>query len=553
MNSITRRSFLSKGALTAAALTTAPLISKASQFFTKTSGDLIFKPYPHPWMPEMNFAYLTDELEDPFKSPVNISKEGIVVPQELKDKKFSINTRWFVEGFGFITIAADNGGEFYSIKDFNRGEQFILNYEIAKARIVRNKNVKSRYEKSGVVFSSEVKHLIALSEELFEGAGKKLSNEVACAELSDKALLYALHAGEKIELEKASFDILKNNRKDKVHFGCETRQYVWAKSEDFVKRFVEVMDYATITHYVWDSWYELFEPTEGKYNWGVKDNIVNWLSENGITIEGRPLFWFHPTVTPEWLKNKNFDDLKKYVEKHTHDLVSHYGDKVHHWEVMNEYHDWANVHNHTPEQILEITKLAFDKTKEVNPYVARISNNCCPWAEYAAMGRMARMDANRPLRSPRKYIEDMINGGVDFDVLGVQIYFPNRDLSDIVRLLERFEKFNKPIYITEIGATAGGLDPNTRTPFKDYNKPYDWHRQWDEELQADWLEQVYTIYYARPSIKAINWYDFSDFRPFITNGGLVREDSTPKMSFDRLKQILDKWGRLPQKTNHTEN
>ena len=546
MDAITRRSFLTKGGMTAAALTASPLISKAAGFLARTPGDLIFKPFPHQWMAPMNFAYVTDEYEDPFKSNIKISSEGIVVPQELNDKKISVNTRWFVEGFGFITIAADNGGEFYSTKDFIRGTQLNLNYELAKTRVIRNRNIKTRYQKSGVLFSPEVNHLAALSEELFEDAGKKHSNDVNCAKISDLSLLYALHAGEKMELEKAEFDIKKNKRTDKVYFGCESRQYVWAKSEDFVKRFTEVMDFATITHYVWDSWYELFEPTEGKYNWGIKDNIVNWLSENNITIQGRPLFWFHPTVTPDWLKNKNFDELKKYIGKHTYNLVSHYGDKVLQWEVMNEYHDWANIHNHTPEQILEITKFAFDKTKEVNANVVRISNNCCPWAEYAAMGRMARMDATRPLRSPRKYIEDMINGGVDFDVLGIQIYFPSRDLSDIVRLLERLEKFNKPIYLTEIGASAGGLDPNTRIPFKD-GQPYGWRRPWDEDLQADWLEQVYTLYYSRPSIKAINWYDFSDFRPYITNGGLVREDSSPKKSFFRLKDTLDKWGRLPKK------
>ena len=83
--------------------------------------------------------------------------------------------------------------------------------------------------------------------------------------------------------------IAATQRKDKVWFGCETRQFVWAKHEDFTKRFAELFNFATITHYVWDTWYELFEPSEGVYNWGIKDNIVNWLMRNGITIQGRPL------------------------------------------------------------------------------------------------------------------------------------------------------------------------------------------------------------------------------------------------------------------------
>lgn len=162
---------------------------------------------------------------------------------------------------------------------------------------------------------------------------------------------------------------------------------------------------------------------------------------------------------------------------------------------------------------------------------------------------MARMDATRPLRSVKKYIEDLITAEVEFDVIGIQIYYPGRDLSDIVRMLERFEKFNKPMSITEIGASSG---PSNETVFNGQLKlpsaPYEWRRPWDEDLQADWLEAVYTIYYSRPLIKTINWYDFSDFRPFIVNGGIVHEDCSTKMSFNRLKNLLGSWNRLPSMT-----
>jgi hypothetical protein len=32
-------------------------------------------------------------------------------------ERFGINTRWNVEGFGFIFITADNGGDLYSLPD----------------------------------------------------------------------------------------------------------------------------------------------------------------------------------------------------------------------------------------------------------------------------------------------------------------------------------------------------------------------------------------------------------------------------------------------------
>ncbi|HXX63193.1 MAG TPA: 1,4-beta-xylanase, partial [Bacteroidota bacterium] len=136
-----------------------------------------------------------------------------------------------------------------------------------------------------------------------------------------------------------------------------------------------------------------------------------------------------------------------------------------------------------------------------------------------------------------------------YDVLGIQIYFPQRDLSDIARLLERLAAFGKPIHITEMGASSNPSAPNPSGALGVHTEePFAWHRVWDEELQADWLEQVYSIYYSKPYVRAMNWYDFSDFRPYIVNGGLVREDATPKQSFDRLKMLLTSWNKLPAKT-----
>ncbi len=546
MDPLTRRSFLRTTTYAAGVLAASSIITPFSSLFAIPKRDVVFRPYPHRNMPPITFAYAADEVEDPFKSSMSIEQDGIVVSEDMGARKFSVNARWYVEGFGYIWLSADNaGGKFTRTEAANIG-QFNLNYEFARSRVSRNKEVLVRYQKEGTQFSSEVKHLTALSEELLADASKRLTDGEKAAKLSDACLKYALWAGENIELEKAKSDIAKMKRKEKVKFGCETRQYIWAKSEDMTKHFVEVMNHATITHYVWDTWYEVFEPREGVYNWGVKDNIVRWLKDNDISIEGRPLFWFHPSVTPDWLKNKNFEELKQYVEKHTHDLVSHYGDDVSEWEVVNEYHDWANIHNHTPEQITEIVRLACDKTKETNSKVSRLINNCCPWAEYAARGRMARMDATRPLRSARKFMQDITDAGVDYDILGIQIYFPQRDLSDIVRLLERLAKIGKPITITEIGASSNLVaQSNTGAITSSFTEPYAWHRHWDEELQADWLEQVYTVFYSKPYIKTINWYDFSDFRPFIVNGGLVREDSTPKRSHERLKQLLASWNMLP--------
>ena len=543
---LSRREFIRKSTMGIVGAAMFPSFLEKSNILAKTTKPLLFKPFPHPWMPPLNFVYAADTNGDPFQSGIVVNGDGIVVPEDLGTRRFSVNCQWFIEGFGNCFLSADNDGEFYSLKEMTGRNELILNHEFARSRIARNRQVMRRYQTQGTKFSPEVIRLSGLAEEYLEDSAKYTAESEKCASIADKALYYALWTGENIELEHARQMISKNNRQDEVYFGCESRQYVWAKNEEFTKRFVELFNFATVTHYIWDTWYELFEPREGVYNWGIKDNIVRWLTENNITIEGRPLFWFHPTVTPEWLKNKNYDQLRSYIDKHISDVVGHYGDQVLHWEVINEYHDWANIFNHTPDQITEIVRQVCDKTHEINPKVDRLINNCAPWGEYVARGRMARMEATRPLRTPHQFITDLLDAGVEFDTLGIQIYFGNRDLSDIMRMLERFEKFGKPIYITEIGTTSGPtFETVVDRSMGISNRPYDWHRAWDEELQADWLEQVYTLYYSRLNIKAINWYDFSNFRPFIVNGGLVTESCEPKQSFYRLKELLRSWNRLP--------
>ena len=505
---------------------------------------LAFQGYPHPLMPEFDFAYAADADGDPFRT-LPVSRGRIGVPDGMGERPFGVNARWFVEGFGHVWLEADNGGRYYSREDVAGGRLMNLNLEFARSRVARNVDALDRYRAAGTEFSAEVRHLHDLARDVLETAERRTDPEQA-GDLANTALRYALWAAEKIELEHARAEIDRRQRQDTVYFGCETRQYVWVKSETFVERFVEAFNYATVTHYVWDSWYEVFEPREGVHRWGIKDNIVDWLLEHDITVEGRPLLWFHPWVTPDWLRDKSYDELKAYAERHVEALVGHYGDRVSHWEVVNEYHDWANIHRHTPEQITEITRLACEKTREVNPDIVRLINNCCPFGTYAAYGHDSAGEAPRPLRTPRQFVADLIAADVPFEVVGVQVYFPERDLQDIVRLVERFAAFGKPVHITEIGATSGPTRAEIISGQMEMPGPvYDWHRPWDTDLQADWLEQVYTIFYSKPYIEGINWYDFADFRTFIPNGGLVREDTTPKPSYERLRALLGRWDRLP--------
>src|SRR5690606_13315015 len=121
-------------------------------------------------------------------------------------------------------------------------------------------------------------------------------------------------------------------------------------------------------------------------------------------------------------------------------------------------------------------------------------------------------------------MRDLVDAGVDFTITGQQMYFPYRHLQDTITMVERMEAFGRPVQLTKIGVSYG---PSKQSVLDGWlclpTEQYVWDRPWDEELQADWMEGVYTLAYSKPWIEAANWYDFVDGPSWLPNGGLVRD------------------------------
>ena len=213
------------------------------------------------------------------------------------------------------------------------------------------------------------------------------------------------------------------------------------------------------------------------------------------------------------------------------------------WEIVNEAHDWANELQLKPEQIVEVTKFACDVARDTNPKVHRLINNCCPFAEYVQLKKWGELDAKYPQRTPIKFMKDLVDAKVDFTITGQQMYFPYRDLSDTILLIERLEQFGRPVQLTEVGASSGPTQESINTGRLGMpTEPYIWHGHWTEELQADWLEGLYTLAYSKPWIEAVNWYDFVDPFSWIKGGGLLHSpNGEKKLAYSRLLDLQKKW------------
>src|SRR5450759_2587119 len=189
-------------------------------------GELIFKPYyvqsgvgPH----LLNWAYASDTSGDAFHSNITATHDGVKISDSEGKEKFGINVRWNVEGFGYIYITVDNGGQDYQLPGSGKTEILNLNFELAKSRVARNRRRIDVHKKEGWKPSHEVEQLVNLSEAYFDDAKKIQSDGEQCGLWSQQSLLYAMGVGEKIELEKAEFDIQKNGYRPNFFVGCDAR------------------------------------------------------------------------------------------------------------------------------------------------------------------------------------------------------------------------------------------------------------------------------------------------------------------------------------------
>lgn len=521
-------------------------VQKSSQL-----GEIVFKPHfvqkgrgPHIYP----LAWTTDKNWDVFYSNIDFKDNLVKISDASVQEKFGINIRWNVEGFGYTNLTADNGGNFYELPDKGKSKTLNLNFEFANSRVARNKKRLSQFLGGGMIPSRELKNFHDLSEEFLNDAEKNIINDDKCAILSQKSLMYALWASEMMEIEKANFDIIKNGKREGFFFGCDARSFYQMYQDTFLDRFSEVFNYANITFVVkGDGMMSDYQSSPGVINPGTRELLIKKLAERGIKSQERLLFWFHDCCIPDWLRSMKYDELLKYAEKLTYDTMKHFGDMLYAMEVVNELHDWANELSLSPEQITELTRLINDVAKSVAPNVKRTVNNCCPFAEYVQLKKYSGKEAPCCQRSPYKFSKDLIDAGIDFDILEQQMYYPYRDIQDSVIIMENLASLGKPMQISEIGVSGGPTNETVKTGKSEFPKePYLWHRPWDEETQADWLEDNYIVFYSKNYIQAINWFDFIDPGSFMENGGILRTvKGEKKEAFHRLKKLQDRFNSLP--------
>jgi GH35 family endo-1,4-beta-xylanase len=488
----------------------------------------------------LKLIHARDLPNDPIPVPIDELKGEALVG--LAKEPIQICVRLKVPNFGEVYCFADNDGKGYTrVGDVD----FIV--DAAKTRLTRVKKVIARSGSFGVPSDPQL-------DKLLEAAAKPIPKEPGPARTAAayEALANGLHAGERFVLNLAKHRISRLAAPRK-NFGFGILGAHPDRQGEYDKRIQELFNFATVAWYSWRD--EKYAKTDQPVDYARMDASIKWCKDNHITPKNFGYLYMTRGATPEWLRPPEFstettapaigrynsrwgfDELRDLYRRICRTTAERYRGQIPYIEVMNEAHDKANLWRMTHEQVLEMARTVFKAVRDGDPNIKRQMNHCCLWGEYAKSPN----PGGERRWSPYRFVRDCFDNGVDYEVIGLQLYYPQFDIFEIDQMLNRFMDFKRPMHITEIAtASKDTLDPASMRP-KTYAPG--WHGPWTETTQADWLEAVYTIFNSKPELEEIGWWDLADTPGhFWQHGGLLNADLTPKEAFHRLRKLQEQWG-----------
>lgn len=471
-------------------------------------------------MPEktLKTVYASGLDFEPDERRLRVTTDGTVELQ-VSSKPYMVHAKITVPLYGQLWVMADNLGQGYT------GEFVDFVSEATRTYIFHAKRLSEGIQLS-VGTQGHLDAAIEL-EHLANRGSDTPDNRLY-------ALSHAIYAAEGALVEKARAKVFAAPRAD-LMLGCNFARYT-SSSSRYAKFFANAFDFATLPFYPGRT-----VPKQDCYDYSYVDKALSYLMERGITAKGHPLFFGHKEVNPEWMFRLDYPTLRREAEKIAKHHVSTFADSIQYWDAMNEAHDWANCFELNQEQLVDLTRATTGALREANDKAVSIVNVCLPFAEYVA-GRYNCYGAlPEHLRSPLRYFKEILEAGIDFDVVGIQLYFPGRDMVAVSLMLDAFAALGKPIHITEMGVNGGfRVKGNSGSSWSQLDMSEGtWHGGWSEHTQADWMEQFYTVAAARDEIQALTWWDFIE-PSFSGNGAFLYEDENPREIYFRLLALKER-------------
>jgi endo-1,4-beta-xylanase len=356
-------------------------------------------------------------------------------------------------------------------------------------------------------------------------------------------------------LQGAEIEIVQ--RKQDFLFGNLAFDLVWGEPYQpdlFKQRFLELFNFAIFPFY-----WSYYEKTPGMTEWRRALPALEWCLANGITPKGHPLVWPYDAGVPEWLYDLPDGSTEALIKSRVLNIVKGFEKYIQVWDVTNEavnHISWDEATSPGFQAKYHETSLwrgipvagGFKREIPIRKAADWVEKSF-RWA-YAANPRATLIvnDYNQEIDpNVRQRFFDLVlelqARGVPVSGLGLQVHPVDHWLSphEIWDTLEMYAALNIPIHITEL-----------HQPSWKHEIEGGWRQgTWNEAVQAEYVEQLYRLFYGHPSVVSINYWGFSDRNIWIEGGGLIDKEYHPKPVFNTLKKLIKTEWMTPAIITHT--
>lgn len=457
-------------------------------------------------------------------------KNGLLVAERIDDAPIAIALLWDM----------GEGGAYHleTTRLPHRDKPYNLNLELARHRLMK---LVQKWEDWNLFdFPRAEKYQQAfreVQEKLAEALGQ-LGDPAVASKTADEALNMGVKLSEDISLFHG--ELLLNRRKTagqfgRIIFGCRVDSAV--QNQKYKDLIAGQMDYACVPM----PWRQM-QPAETEF---VNDAVDQWIEEMSrkrVPVIAGPLVRLDESDVPDWLfiYEHDYDTLRQMAYEYVQKLVARYRKGVAIWNVVAG----LSANRHFPlsfEQLIELTRLLVVQVKNMLPQARTLVTITQPFGEYHA--------EHTTTVPPFLYAEMVSQAGIHFEGFGLEIEMgvPTagsfaRDLFQFSCMLDRFALLGKPVFITSISAPGRNTpDPGDISEGKlDPSAAGRWHKPWDPEVQADWLEQMYKVILSKPYVETITWGNWADVNQTVPAGGLLDDMYHPKPAMNRLADIRQK-------------
>ena len=316
------------------------------------------------------------------------------------------------------------------------------------------------------------------------------------------------------------------------------------KNEIYKKKLPELFNLGTVPFY----WRDL-EPVEGQlrfaadspriYRRPATDLCVNYCLNHGIEPKLHCLN-YDPHI-PNWLVNAPVHVLREKLSKRFREIAERYASVIPMIEVTNETFCPSGKTAFFLED--DFVEWSFNEARKYFPGNKLIINEAS--IEWDAP------NANTNRNPYYMQVERLLKKDVSLQGIGFQYHsFTNREKEAEVyanprgryapnylcAIMDKFSELNLPMQITEVTIPS-----------------YSWEEE-DEEIQAEILRNVYSLFFAQKGMEAVIYWNLPDGYAYRAepgdmsagenyyHGGLLRFDMSEKPAFKMLKHLIrDEW------------